>query len=135
MGGGITTRVLTVNQDVKAAILYAAMSGDEQANYAAIRSWSGQMRGLEELNIPVEALPHISPMYFFENISAAVSIHHGKADTLVPMNWSVTTCERLNLLGKNVECFYYDEMPHTFYGRGEEQFMQNMIDFFNRNLK
>ena len=26
------------------------------------------------------------------------------ADELVPMSWSVTTCEHLNLLGKNVEC-------------------------------
>ena len=70
------------------------MSGDEQKNYAAIRAWSGQTRGLEEENIPVEALSSISPMYFFENISAAVSIHHGTADELVPMRWSVTTCEQ-----------------------------------------
>src|SRR5512139_4089651 len=79
MGGGITTRVLTASNDIKAAVLYAAMSGDEEKNYAAIRLWSGQTRGLEEENIPVEALSRISPMYFFENINAAVSIHHGKA--------------------------------------------------------
>lgn len=135
MGGGISTRVLTVSQAVKAAVLYAAMSGDEEKNYAAIREWSGQMRGIEELNVPVEALARISPMYFFENIGAAVSIHHGRADELVPMSWSVTTCERLTMLGKRVECFYYDNMPHTFYGQGEEQFIQNTVDFFNRELK
>ena len=135
MGGGISTRVLTVTDDVKAAVLYAAMSGDEEKNYAAIRQWSGQTRGLEELNVPVEALSSISSMYFFDNIGAAVSIHHGKADELVPMSWSVTTCERLSLLGKSVECFYYDNMPHTFYGKGDEQFIQNTIEFFNRELK
>ena len=135
MGGGISTRVITVSDDVKAAVLYAAMTGDEQTNYAAIREWSGQARGIEELNVPVEALSSISSMYFFDNISAAVSIHHGTADELVPMSWSVTTCERLNLLGKNVECLYYQDMPHTFYGKGEEQFIQNSVDFFNRHLK
>ncbi|HEX2989389.1 MAG TPA: alpha/beta fold hydrolase [Anaerolineales bacterium] len=135
MGGGISTRVITVSNDVKAAVLYAAMTGDEQTNYAAIREWSGQERGIEELNIPVEALSSISPIYFFDNISAAVSIHHGTADELVPMSWSVTTCESLNLLGKNVECLYYEDMPHTFYGQGDEQFIQNSIDFFNRHLK
>jgi dipeptidyl aminopeptidase/acylaminoacyl peptidase len=135
MGGGITTRVLTVTDDIKAAVLYAAMSGDEEKNYAAIRAWSGQTRGLEEENIPVEALSSISPMYFFENINAAVSIHHGKADELVPTSWSVTTCERLTLLGKKVECTYYDNMPHTFYGQGEQLFIQNTVDFFNRELK
>ena len=30
MGGGISTRVLTVNDDIRAAVLYGAMSGDEQ---------------------------------------------------------------------------------------------------------
>jgi dipeptidyl aminopeptidase/acylaminoacyl peptidase len=135
MGGGITTRVITVTNDVQAAVLYAAMSGDEETNYLAIREWSGQTRGLEELNVPVEALSRISAMYFFENITAAVSIHHGTADALVPMSWSVTTCERLNLLGKNVECVYYENMPHTFYGQGDEQFIQNTIQFFNQKLK
>jgi uncharacterized protein len=135
MGGGIATRVLTVTDDVQAAVLYAAMSGDEEKNYLAIREWSGQTRGIEELNVPVDTLSSISSMYFFENISAAVSIHHGTADALVPMSWSVTTCERLNLLGKDVECFYYENMPHTFSGQGEEQFIQNTVQFFNQNLK
>jgi uncharacterized protein len=135
MGGGISTRVITVSSDVKAAVLYAAMTGDELTNYTAIREWSGQARGIEELNVPVEALNSISSVYFFENIGAAVSIHHGTADELVPMSWSVTTCERLNLLGKDVECLYYEDMPHTFYGQGEEQFIQNSVDFFNRHLR
>jgi dipeptidyl aminopeptidase/acylaminoacyl peptidase len=135
MGGGIATRVLTVSDDVKAAVLYAAMSGDEEKNYNAIREWSGQTRGLEELNIPVDAINEISPMYFFENITAPISIHHGKADALVPIDWSITTCEQLQSLGKDVECQYYDDMPHTFSGKGDEQFIQNMIDFFNQKLK
>jgi uncharacterized protein len=135
MGGGISTRVLTITDDVQAAVLYAAMSGDEQKNFEAIRQWSGQMRGLEELNIPAEALNRISPMYFFQNITAAVSIHHGTADAIVPLDWSVTTCDQLTSLGKNVECIYYQDMPHTFYGAGDEQFIQNTVQFFNQILK
>jgi len=135
MGGGITTRVLTVSDDVRAAILYAAMSGDEGKNYEAIRQWSGGTRGLEELNIPVEALHTISAMYFFQNITAPVSIHHGRADALVPLDWSVTTCDQLQALGKNVECTYYQDMPHTFYGTGDQEFIQNTVAFFNQYLK
>ncbi len=135
MGGGITTRVLTVTDHVKAAVLYAAMSGDDEKNYNAIRDWSGQTRGLDELNIPEDALTNISPMYFFGNISAAVSIHHGTADELVPLLWSQTTCEQLQSLGKDVECQYYENMPHTFYGQGDQEFVQNMIQFFNQKLK
>ena len=135
MGGGITARVLTIAEDVKAAVLYAAMSGDEQKNYEAIRQWSGNTRGFEEQNVPVEELDRISPMYFFQNITAAVSIHHGMADQLVPVDWSVRTCEQLTSLGKNVQCQYYENMPHTFYGSGDEQFIQNTVQFFNQNLK
>jgi dipeptidyl aminopeptidase/acylaminoacyl peptidase len=135
MGGGITTRVITVSDDVKAAVLYAAMTGDEQTNYNAIREWSGQTRGLEELNVPPEALVNISSMYFFGNITAAVSIHHGTADALVPMQWSEATCAQLQSLGRLVECLYYENMPHTFYGDGNVQFIQNTLAFFDRTLK
>src|SRR5215207_5698587 len=135
MGGGITTRVLTVTDDVRAAVLYGAMSGDEQKNYEAIRQWSGQTRGLEELNVPVEALNRISPMYFFQNITAAVSMHHGTADGTVPLDWSITTCDQLTSLGKNVQCHYYENMPHTFYGTGDEEFIQNTVQFFSQTLK
>ena len=135
MGGGITTRVLTVSRDVKAAVLYGAMSGDEQKNYEAILRWSNGTRGTEELNMPAEQLSRISAMYFFDDITASVSIHHGMADTLVPVQWSMLTCEQLKALGKNVECFYYDDMPHTFHGQGYKEFIQNTILFFDRTLK
>jgi dipeptidyl aminopeptidase/acylaminoacyl peptidase len=135
MGGGITTRVLTVSDDVRAAVLYAAMSGDEQKNYRAIQEWSGQTRGLEELSVPAETLHRIAPMYFFQNISAAVSIHHGTADATVPLDWSILTCDQLTSLGKNMECIYYPDMPHTFYGPGDEEFIQNSVRFFNQHLK
>ncbi len=134
MGGGISTRVLTVSQDVDAAVLYGSMSGDEQKNYEAIRVWSGSARGLDELEIPTGELTRISSMYFFDRITAAVSIHHGMADTLVPLEWSVLTCDQLRALGKNVDCIYYENLPHTFYGAGDEEFIRNTIQFFNRHL-
>ena len=134
MGGGISTRVLTVNDDIRAAVLYGAMSGDEQKNYEAIQRWSGNTRGMEELAIPMEALARISPMYFFDDITAAVSIHHGTADATVPLDWSMLTCEQLKSFGKNVECRYYEDMPHTFYGQGDQEFIQNTIQFFNQYL-
>lgn len=135
MGGGISTRVITVNPAVKAAVLYAAMSGDERQNYEAINSWSFTVRGIEELAVPVQELDRISPIYFLEDITAAVSIHHGAADELVPLQWSEDLCTRLTDLGKPVECFTYSKMPHTFYGEGDQLFKQRVIEFFNRELR
>ncbi|MFN8453279.1 MAG: alpha/beta fold hydrolase [Anaerolineae bacterium] len=132
MGGGITLRTLTLTSDVKAAVLYGAMSGDEQRNYEKIQQWSGGARGLEELNTPPEALQRISPINFLERISAAVSIHHGDNDGTVPPAWSAELCQQLQALNKPVECFSYPGQPHTFQGEADQLFMQRVVEFFNR---
>ncbi len=134
MGGGISTRVLAVSPDIRAAVLYAAMSGDERVNYEAIYRWTNQTLGLEELAVPPEALFEISPENFFGDFSAAVSLHHGLEDRLVPVAWSMGTCEQLKRLGKPVECHYYEGMPHTFYGPTEKEFIQYTIQFYDNHL-
>jgi uncharacterized protein len=136
MGGGIVTRVIAVSPDVRAAVLYGAMSGDELKNYERIYHYfSNGTRGQAELDFPTQALQLISPQYFFDRIQAAVSIHHGDDDPDVPPAWSKDTCLRLRDLGKSVECFTYPGEPHTFHGDGDQLFMQRTIDFFNRWLR
>lgn len=133
MGGGITLRTITVSDQVQAAVLYGAMSGDEKRNYEKILEWSGGERGLEELNTPAEDLQRISPIYYLERISAAVSIHHGDNDGTVPLDWSLELCDQLQALNKIVECFTYPGQPHTFQNEGDQLFIQRVIDFFNRS--
>jgi dipeptidyl aminopeptidase/acylaminoacyl peptidase len=135
MGGGISTRVMLISPEVDAVVLYAAMSGDEQQNWTAINGWSGGTRGLDELAFPVEELDRVSPVYFFDQLTVPVSIHHGRADELVPLQWSITSCEQLTALGKDVECWYYDHMPHTFVGEGDQLFITRTIEFFDKLLK
>jgi uncharacterized protein len=136
MGGGIVTRVITVSPDIKAAVLYGAMSGDERKNYERIfHYFSNGTRGLEELSAPDDALQRISPVNFFDRIQAAVSIHHGEEDADVPPVWSAETCRRLKNLDKEVECFTYPGQTHTFHGDGDALFVQRTVEFFNRYLK
>jgi dipeptidyl aminopeptidase/acylaminoacyl peptidase len=132
MGGGITLRTITVSGQVQAAALYGAMSGDEQRNYEKIFEWSAGQRGLEEMNTPPEDLQRISPIFHLNQISAAVSIHHGDNDGTVPLAWSVELCDLLQALNKVVECFTYPGQPHTFQGEGDQLFIQRVIDFFNQ---
>lgn len=134
MGGGAAIRVITVDSGIKAAVLYAAMNADERLNYEKILEWSGGERGEEELATPEEDLRRISPVYHLERIRAAVSIHHSDADATVPLEWSLDLCERLQALGKTVECFTYEGLPHTFNGAGDQLFMQRYVDFFDRYL-
>ena len=134
MGGGITLRVLTVSPDIKAAVLYAAMSGDEYQNFTAIGNWSNGGRGQEERQVPVNALERISPIHYLDRIQAAVSINHGKSDELVPIAWSIDLCQRLGGLNKTVECHYYPGQPHTFHPDGGALLAENIIAFYNKYL-
>lgn len=135
MGGGIAIRVITVNPDVEAAVLYGSMSGDERENYERILAWSGGQSGEKELATPDEALRRISPIYHLDRVSATVSIHHGEADETVPLDWSLDLCERLQALNKVAECFTYPDQPHTFQGDGDELFVERTVDFLDRYLR
>lgn len=135
MGGGIALRVITVDPRVRAAVLYGSMSGDERRNFEKIWEWSNGRSGAEELAAPEEALRRISPIYHLERIQAAVSVHHGEADSVVPPEWSRELCERLAGLGKTVECFFYPGAPHTFSGAAEQLLLDRAAAFFGRYLR
>lgn len=135
MGGGVATRVITVDRHVRAVVLYGAMSGDEHQNFEAISRWSQGQRGIEELMVPEEELKTISPIYYLDRVQAAVSIHHGGSDELVPVGWSHDLCQRLQDLAKRVECYIYPGQPHTFYGDQDLEFIQRSIAFFDRELR
>jgi dipeptidyl aminopeptidase/acylaminoacyl peptidase len=135
MGGGIVLRVLTINPSIEAAVLYGAMGGDERRNFESISLWSGGSRGQDELHVPSDVYERIGPIYFLDRIQAAVSIHHGAMDEMVPPVWSEDLCTRLTVLGKSVECFSYPGEPHTFYGDGDALFIERSILFFDRILK
>jgi len=53
----------------------------------------------------------------------------------VPPEWSAELCQRLEGLGKTVECFTYPGQPHTFQGEADQLFMRRVIEFFDRYLK
>lgn len=135
MGGGISLRVATVSPDIRAAILYGAMSGDEKRNFEAIAGWSDYQRGLEELQVPESELQRISPIFYLDRIGAKISIHHGEQDQLVPVEWSLDLFRRLSDLGKDVECITYPGQLHTFNASGSELFMQRVIELFDRELR
>ena len=134
MGGGITLRVLTVDPEIGAAVLYGSMSADERRNFEQILIWTDGDVGDFELNPAEDELRGISPLFYLEQIQAAASIHHGAEDNTVPPEWSEELCALLDAMGKSVECFSYPDQPHTFYGEGYSLFMQRVLRFFNLQL-
>lgn len=114
-----------------------SLNGDEQRNNARIQIVSRGKRALwgADEAPSVDDLQRISPSNYLDRIMAALSIHHGLNDTIVPPVWSAELCQQLQALGKTVECFTYADQPHTFVGAGDSLFVQRTINFFNQYLK
>lgn len=134
MGGGIALRLMTVGAPVRAAVLYSSMNADERLNFESIYQWSEGRRGVEELQVPDEALLRISPVYYLDRIGVPVSIHHGEQDELVPPEWSDELCRRLRFLGKTVECYRYPNELHTFIGFGGIELIDRTVTFFEEHM-
>lgn len=135
-GGGIALRVITVNHDIDAAILYAPMSGDEAKNaYRTYWTFSGTTRWENEITVPEEELERISPVNYFDRISAGVQIHHGELDSYIPVGWSRETCDELESSGVSVECYFYERQAHNFCCDGYQIFFYRVLVFFNRLMK
>jgi CubicO group peptidase (beta-lactamase class C family)/dienelactone hydrolase len=138
MGGGVSLKAITARPDLAdAAVLYGAMSGDEERNHEQIYNiLSGGTRGLYDPASPPSAavLARLSPINYLPRIAMPVSIHHGDQDDQVPLWWSEELCTRLQELGKAVECFTYAGQPHTFVGDGDALFRRRVVDFLQRSL-
>ncbi len=73
MGGGISIRVMTVDPQIRAVVLYSAISGDDRQNAARWPTRQGQYNVV----VPEDVFLRVSPMYFYDRVQAAVSIHQG----------------------------------------------------------
>lgn len=132
MGGGIVMRVMVIDPDIKAGLLYASVHPDERVNLAHFRE---DGRGYEKTQAQGNSISQISPLDYLERANAPISIHHGDQDERVPYEWSTFLYERLKQLDKNVTYEVYPGQLHTFRGSGDTRFIDNSIQFFNQYLK
>jgi len=132
MGGSIALRVLVIDQQIEAALLYAPINADEAIN---LEHFEFDGRGNPKIDIPPEVLQGLSPIYYLDRISVPLSIHHGEKDVSVPIEWSRKLCLDLGMLNDEVVCHFYPDQPHTFKNSGDTVFIQRMLDFFNRYMK
>ena len=134
MGGNVALRVLTVSSDVRAAVLYSSLSGDELKNSEQLYKVTVDPQFQNELNILPGQVQSISPVYYYANITAPIQLHHGTIDETVPVSWAEETCSLLTTAGKNIECIYYEGEDHVFDGDIKTQFLENTIRFYKAYL-
>jgi len=134
MGGDIVLRALTVSSDVKAAVLYSSLSGDEIKNAQLLFNASADPIFQQELGVAPAIVERISPMYYYKDISAPIQLFHGTADQAVPVTVAEETCKLATDAGVNIECIYYPEEGHTFRRRVTDQFNGAMTYFLKTYL-
>ena len=162
MGGGITTKVLTIDSRVRAAVLYAANSGDDAD---LIARWGrgclpGESQATTNCNpgeailadLPPEViadyvaaaadparLRDIAPIYHLDRVTAPVQIHIGAADgaelNATPPEWSIKLYAAFQAAGKPAELFVYEGQGHLFYGQGWSEMITRVGDFFDLYVK
>ncbi|MDP2964858.1 MAG: dienelactone hydrolase family protein [Pelolinea sp.] len=113
LGGGVALRVTNLVPEIKAAVLYGAVS----------QRYTNDSAGFN--------------VYDLTATDAAFSVHHGTADTTIDVSWSKRLCEQFEEAGREHECFFYEDAPHTFLRQGNDDplLIRRTVDFFNRLLK
>jgi dienelactone hydrolase len=164
MGGGIATKILTLESPVRAAVLYAPNSADDadliaRWGYGCIGDISaGELldtcnsadvipeslpaeiiAAYKEAALSAERMREIAPYYHLDLVSVPVQIHIGSADGdyigSTPPEWSYKLNQGLLDAGKDVELFVYDGQRHSFTGDAWITFMERAVRLFDEELK
>ncbi len=159
MGGSITIRVLTINDSIKVASLYGAVTGDDEVHYCWLTSCRAPLVPAQvaapqlgetdpdfarELpppgvasNDPKVRLHEIflksSPTRYLDFWKTPVIIHHGEKDNIVPIQWSIDLADALSKQSKTAMFYSYANDSHVF-STSWQLFMARTIAFFDRYL-
>lgn len=155
MGGTITLRSMVVTKDIKVGVVWAGVV----ASYKDLtNNWHhpdlnrprftpspreqtagrpGRQSFIEKYG-SFDANPtfwqSISPIYFVDDISGPIQLHHGSTDTEVPILFSNKLNNALKKSGKTVEMFTYEGDDHNL-SNNLNIALQRSVDFFDKYLK
>lgn len=163
MGGGIATKVLTIDDHVRAAVLYAPNSADDAD---LIARWGpgclpGQSLADGDACNPGEVIPDgtsaelieaylsatgdpeflrlIAPLYHLDRIRAPVQIHIGLDDgallTHTPPEWSEKLSAALQDAGKQTARFTYPGQGHYFNGAAWTSLLDRSLALFDEMVQ
>jgi dipeptidyl aminopeptidase/acylaminoacyl peptidase len=151
MGGGITLRSMVVSKQIKAGVIWAGVVGnweDLLERYRRRTPWMSTTASSETRSKITEftekyASPSANPDFwrtidtytYLADISGPVQLHHGTADSDVPMEFSQHLKSALEQAGKSAEYFEYPGGDHNLGGAAFSPAMKRSVEFFDRYLK
>ena len=118
MGGEIGLRILTVDDRLRGASLWAAVTEDYPENtlfFIRRRSETeaAALKVLVEAEFDAEDYPSLTPNSYLESIDVPILVHHGTADESVPFEWSVPFRRRLEAAGVDFVFYEYPGEDHN----------------------
>ncbi len=148
MGGYITLRNMVTNKDIKAGVIWAGVvasypdlinrwrrNGPSPVLSPGARRWRQSL--IEKYGSPEENpkfWASISANSYLDDISGPLQLHHGTADSSVPVEFSQTLSEQMKKAGKKAELYTYPGDDHNIAANFGTA-MQRSVEFFDTYLK
>jgi fermentation-respiration switch protein FrsA (DUF1100 family) len=148
MGGFLTLRAMVISNAIKAGVIWSGVVGsypDLLYNWhrngptptppPEARGWRAewtQEYGTPEEN--PEFWSSVSANSFLTDLSGPLQLHHGTADTEVPLEFSEKLAADIQSAGGNVELYTYPKNDHNL-SQSFDLAMDRTIEFYNRYLK
>ena len=149
LGGFLTLRSMVTTKDIKAGVIWAGVVGsyeDLLNNWrrpgttpfpipSGARRW--RQRLVDEYGTPLENPSFwnsISATSFLGDISGPLQLHHGTADSSVPVLFSEKLESRMKEAGKVVELYAYSGDDHNL-SHNFSTAMSRSVEFFDKYLK
>ncbi len=149
MGGYITLRSMVTNKDIKAGVIWAGVV----ASYPdLINNWrrrnpltptqTSVRRGWRQDLVEQFGTPESNPEFwnsisanaYLSDISGPVQIHHGTADSSVPVAFSQSLHSQLQDAKKESELFIYEGDDHNIAGNLSTA-LNRSVSFFDTHVK
>ena len=149
MGGYITLRAMVTDQDIKAGVIWAGVVASYEDLITSWRrdssaaetptprpgSWRGSI--MDAYGSPEDNptfWQSISANYYLADLSGPIQLHHGTADTSVPVEFSADLYEQIQNAEGVVEYYEYEDDDHNI-ANSFSVAMTRSILFFDRYVK
>lgn len=155
MGGHITLRSMVVRDDIRAGVIWAGVVGSYEdllynwhrrgttispspsLTITSTRGGRWRQMLLDQFGTP-ERNPSfwdsLSATSYLADISGPIQLHHGTADTSVPVDFSETLDRRLDNAGKESELYIYQGDDHNIAANLRVA-LDRSVAFFDEHLK
>jgi uncharacterized protein len=146
LGGNITLRSMVVSEDIKAGVIWAGLALSHAELLALLELSPAPLptsvvRFRENLfdffGTPQQnpGFWHaISPNSHLADLAGPIQLHHGEADEVVPLLFSMTLERQLQAAGAEAQLFTYERDDHNL-SRNFDVAMARTVQFFDRHLK